>query len=116
MRLLLDEDSLGNVFVRMLREAGHDVETVVEIGMAGMCDHDVFAHAKHTRRVILTRNVRDYIGLHQADAVHFGILAGYQYADRAKNMSYKQVVAAIGKIEASQWKLQGEFVALNSWL
>jgi hypothetical protein len=31
MRLLLDEDSQGRLFVRRLKAAGHDVETVMQI-------------------------------------------------------------------------------------
>ncbi len=115
MRLLLDEDTQAHVLVRLLREAGHDVETVAEAGMAGQADSAVLAYARQAGRVLLTRNVRDFLVLHQADPQHAGILAEHQDADPAKNMAYRQIAAAIGKLEASGWALPGEFAGLNAW-
>ena len=115
MRLLLDEDSKGRAFVRLLRDAGHDIETVADAGLTGQPDASVFAHAKASGRALITRNILDFLRLHDADGDHPGILAEHQDADPAKNMSYVQIVAAIGKIEASGWNLEGEFVSLNFW-
>lgn len=115
MRLLLDEDSQGNVLVRLLLGAGHDIETVTEAGMAGEADPAVLAYAKRAGRILLTRNVKDFLRLHEADSSHCGILVEHQDADPAKNMSYPQIAAAVGKIEASGWNLQGEFVSINPW-
>ncbi len=115
MRLLLDEDTQAHVLVRLLREAGHDTKTVAEIGMAGQADAAVLAYAKQTNRVLLTRNGRDYLILHHADREHAGILVEHQDANPAKNMTYRQIAAAIGKIDASGWALPGEFVGLNAW-
>jgi len=105
MRLLLDEDTQAHALVRLLREAGHDAETIAEAGMAGQADSAVLLYAKQTGRVLLTRNVRDFLVLHRADPQHAGILAEHQDADPAKNMSYRQIAAAIGKLEASGWTL-----------
>jgi uncharacterized protein with PIN domain len=115
MRLLLDEDSMGRALVRELRAAGHDVETVNEADMVSHPDEAVFAHAKRTGRVLVTRNTDDFLTLHETNSEHPGILAEYQDSDPAKNMTYSQVVAAIGKIEASGWDIQNEFVVLNAW-
>ena len=115
MRLLLDEDTQANLLVRLLREAGHDVETVTEAGMTGKADPDVLAYARRTQRVLLTRNGRDFLRLHQADSAHMGILVEHQDADAAKNMTYRQIVAALGKLGESGWSLVGEFVGINAW-
>lgn len=115
MKLLLDEDSQGAALVRLLRAAGHDVETVNEAGLTSQDDSTVLAYARRTGRVLLTRNGRDFLRLHQADNRHLGILMEHQDADPAKNMTYPQIAAAIGKIEVSGWNLPGEFVGINAW-
>ena len=101
--------------MRLLRAAGHDVETVTEVGINGQDDPTVFAYAKRTGRVLLTRNGKDFLLLHQADNQHPGILIGHQDADPDKNMTYPQIVAAIGKIDVSGWSFQGEIISINPW-
>ncbi len=115
MRLLLDEDSQGKLLVRLLREAGHDVETVCEAGLEARRDADVLAYARQQDRVLLTRNVRDFLVLHEANAEHPGILAEYQDKDPAKNMAASDIVRAIGNLEQSGWILADQFVAVNAW-
>ena len=115
MKLLLDEDSLGRAFERMLRDAGHDIETVTGIGMAGASDAEVFAYGKRTHRVIVTRNVKDFVSLHKADLTHFAILIEHQDSDPTKNMTYGEIVAAIGKLESTGWNLSGQLIAINAW-
>ena len=115
MRLLVDEDSQGRILVRLLRAAGHDVRTVEEAGLHAQGDPEVFALAKREQRVVLTRNVKDFEALHEADAAHPGILVEYQDRDPAKNMKEADIVRAIGNIEAIGWDIAGQFVALNAW-
>lgn len=115
MKLLLDEDSQGRVFTRLMREAGHDVETVNDAGLVGKPDPVVLAYAKQAGRVLLTRNGVDFAALHQADSAHPGILIEYQHDDISKNMTNAQIVAAIGKIEASDWDIRGALVSVNAW-
>lgn len=78
-------------------------------------DPAVLAYARRAERVLLTRDGRDFLILHQADPQHAGILVEHQDADPAKNMSYRQIAAAIGKIDISGWPLAGQFVGLNAW-
>ena len=115
MRLLIDEDSIGRVFVRLVEEAGHDIETVTTAGLTGRPDADVFVYAQQTGRILLTRNGKDFLLLHQADSNHAGIIVEYQDADSSKNMSSMQIVAALGNIEASGWSLSGKFISINAW-
>src|SRR5690242_12133615 len=115
MRLLLDEDSQGRLPARLLREAGHDVRTVGDAQLEAHTDAEVLADAKREGRVLLTRNVKDFRTLHEADARHPGILAEHQDRDPTKNMSSAEIVRAIDNIESSGWDVAGQFIALNAW-
>ncbi len=115
MRLLLDEDSQGKLLVQRLREAGHDVLTVSDAGLEAHTDAEVFAFIKREGRVLLTRNVKDFYALHEADADHAGILVEHQDKNPSKNLSPAAIVRAISNIEASGWEITGQFVSLNAW-
>ena len=115
MRLLLDEDSQCRSRVRLLREAGHDVLTVAEAGLHSHRDKDVLARAVAERRTLVTRNIRDFLLLHEAYPNHAGILGEHQDQDPSKNMSDAVLARAIYNLEASGWDIAGQFVALNAW-
>lgn len=115
MKLLLDEDSQGRLFVRLMVAAGFDLETVKDADLTGLPDRDVFAYAKQTGRVLLTRNGKDFLELHAADDSHPGILIEYQDSDPSKNMTMQQIVDAITRIAESGWDLSGQCVAINAW-
>src|SRR5690349_20186738 len=115
MRLLLDEDSQSRLLIRLLTEAGHDVLTVGDADLTGHSDAEVLTCAVQQDRTLLTRNVDDFLALHEGDAVHPGILAEYEYRDPAKNMSAVRIVLAIANLESSGWDLAGQFIALNAW-
>ncbi len=115
MKLLLDEDSQGRAFVRLMRDAGHDVQTVTEAGLSGSPDSGVLDYARKQGRTLLTRNGRDFLALHQGDSSHPGILIEFQDADPGKNMTYGQIVGAIGSIQASGLELAGQCLAVNPW-
>ena len=115
MRLLQDEDSQSRLLTRLLIEAGHDVLTVSQADLTAHSDADVLAFARQDDRTLLTRNVDDFLALHEADAVHPGILADYEYRDPTKNMSAARIVQAIANIESSGWELAGQFIAINAW-
>jgi hypothetical protein len=98
------------------RCAAHDVETVAEAGISGSDDAAVLAYATRTRRILLTRNGRDFVISHQADNRHAGLLIEHQDFDPSKNMTYAQITSAIDKLSASGWDLQGEVVSINAWV
>ncbi len=114
-RLLLDEDSQAKYLVNLLRAAEHDVTTANEAQIVGFPDREVLAYAIQTHRVLLTRNCDDFQELHQHQTIHHGIFAIYQDPEAAKQMSYPDIVRAIGNLEAAGLELAGQFVALNSW-
>lgn len=115
MRLLIDEDSIKYSLIKRLREAGHDVLTVVEAGLASKADAIVFALARSERRVLLTRNTSDFLALHSVEADHAGILAEYQDRNRGKNMTADDIARAVANLEASGLEIAGQFLALNAW-
>lgn len=62
MRWLLDEVLPPSCAVE-LRSLGHDASTVLELGMAGAEDADVFARAIKEARLVVTENFSDYTTL-----------------------------------------------------
>ena len=116
MKLLLDEDSQGKLLVLRLRDIGHDVLTVSEAGLEARNDAEVFTFVKREGRVLLTRNVKDFQALHEADDNHAGILVEHQDKDPSKNLSAASIVRAISNIEVSGWEIAGQFVSVNAWV
>lgn len=115
LALLLDEDSQAKYLVRLLQSAQHDVITINQICLVGMPDAAVLQYAQQHQRVLLTRNCHDFFDLHQQTPHHHGILAVYQDANPAKNMSYAAIVAAIANLEAAGLDLHSQFMVLNQW-
>jgi predicted nuclease of predicted toxin-antitoxin system len=115
LRLLVDEDTQAKRFVKLLREAGHDVLTVGEAGLEAHPDTRVLEHARGERRIVLTRNCDDFRALHEAGSQHAGICAIYQDHDASKNMSRAAIVRALANLEASGLALAAQFVVLNAW-
>ena len=58
-RFLLDEDVTVD-FAEYLREGKFNVLTVVEAGLGGRPDEEVFQLARRERRILVTRNARDF--------------------------------------------------------
>jgi hypothetical protein len=57
MRLYLDDDSASALLARLLRGAGHDVETPKDAGLSGEDDSVHFTHAVQAARVLLPRTM-----------------------------------------------------------
>jgi hypothetical protein len=62
--------------VELLRSLGHDVSTTSESGNANnRCpDAEVLAHAVQESRIVLTINRRHFIGIHNRNPSHCGIV------------------------------------------
>jgi hypothetical protein len=115
LRLLVDEDLQAKALVGMLRSAGHNVVTVTEAGLGATPDTDVLASARVEDRVLLTRNARDFRGIHEVDCDHAGILAVFQDRDPSKNMTLAGIVRSVANLEHAEMELAGQFVVLNAW-
>jgi predicted nuclease of predicted toxin-antitoxin system len=119
LRLLLDEDSQAKILVAGLRAAGHDVLTASEDGLESASDADVVEFAKSAERIVLTRNCTDFVEIHSMKPDHAGIICIFMSANSNKDMSYYDIVNAVGNIDTFagkvNWVLAGEFISLNSW-
>jgi hypothetical protein len=60
LKLLLDE-MYPPALARALHAVGIDAITIIELGMAGTPDPDVFAYAVAENRPLLTENVADFV-------------------------------------------------------
>jgi predicted nuclease of predicted toxin-antitoxin system len=60
LKLLLDE-MYPLALARALHAVGIDAITIIELGMAGTADPDVFAYSVAKNRPLLTENVADFV-------------------------------------------------------
>lgn len=117
MKLLVDEDTKAKILMKLLRKAGHDVVSTQDLGIDTVEDPDVFAEAQKLGRVMLTKNTEHYLKLHKQrkESGHFGVLAIYENANPDKDMSYDDIVNAVGNIETAKISLSNNFQSLNTW-
>jgi predicted nuclease of predicted toxin-antitoxin system len=115
LKLLIDEDTQAKILVSMLRNAGHDVKTVNEVGLSGKIDELVLEYAIVKNRILLTHNCDDFETLHELNSEHPGILAIYNNDNQTKDMSNKAIVRAIANLEAVNFSLANQFIPLNQW-
>jgi predicted nuclease of predicted toxin-antitoxin system len=117
MRLFIDEDSVETLLLRLLRQAGHDLLTTFDAGLAGEADARQLTHAVNEQRVLLTHNHDDYEDLHllirATGGVHPGILVVRKDNDPRRDMTPRGIVNAIAKLDASGSPIANEFNILN---
>ena len=118
LRLLLDEDTQARRLTRLLREAGHDVQTATEADLIHKPDAQVLAHARAEMRMVMTRNCDHFLVLHQETSDPPGVLAIYQH-NTASDLSDADIVQAIANLEAvsaeTGWGLTAQFIVVNQW-
>jgi hypothetical protein len=77
LRLLLDEH-FSLAVAEQLRERGHDVVGVYEVGLGGLDDRQVLSWAAVQRRAVVTNNIKDFRPLHASylttGTAHYGIV------------------------------------------
>src|SRR5262249_19147405 len=112
MKLYLDDNSTSAVLIRLLRQAGHDVEIPANAGLAGRSDAVHLRHAIQGSRVVLTYDHRDFLELHEllmeGRGHHPGILAVRNDGDPKKDLKPWQIVRAIGNFLAAKMPLTDE--------
>jgi predicted nuclease of predicted toxin-antitoxin system len=73
MKIKLDEN-MPNHLVVMLSTIGHEVDTVMEEGMAGRADVDVWERAQNDRRFLITQDL-DFSNIQRfRPGTHHGLL------------------------------------------
>lgn len=121
LNLYLDDCVLDPRLVELLLQAGHHVirSSDHNVGLEGEDDDVHFEYAVEHGLVILTKNPADFELLHQANSLHFGILAVYQDNDPSRDMTNAEIVKAISSLcQAAQSggnPIHGNFHSLNAW-
>src|SRR5262245_47251191 len=105
MRLYLDDDTASPLLAKLLRNAGHDVQMPSDVGMSGSPDAVHLTRAIADVRICVTKNHDDFWILHnlikQAQGHHPGIFVVRQDNDPTRDLTSKDVVGAIRKLEAA---------------
>lgn len=76
MALLYADENFPQPVVEALRQLGHDVQTLQEIGKAGqrILDEAILHDASSQNRTVLTYNRKHFIHLHKEQPDHAGII------------------------------------------
>jgi Domain of unknown function (DUF5615) len=98
LKLLLDE-MYPPALATALQEAGIDAVTIIEFGMAGTPDPDVFAYCVVNDRAVLTENVGDFVAIaaqHSATGAHHpGLLIALSNRFSRRASGHRRIIAAI---------------------
>jgi predicted nuclease of predicted toxin-antitoxin system len=117
MRLYLDEDSSSNVLATLLRKAGYDTATCLELNAEGASDVVQFTQSSRDGRVILTRNHHDYEDLHDlvraVHGRHLGILVVLSENNKRRDMNEQQIVRAVDRLVSNGVPVENEINVLN---
>jgi hypothetical protein len=105
LKLLLDEMYSARL-AEALRAAGVDVRTIVELGLAGSSDPEVFAAAIVDRRALLTENVADFARISAehvgAGQHHPGVLVALSSRFSRRTAGIEPLVTAVRGIADQQ--------------
>jgi hypothetical protein len=119
MNLYLDDDSAKAVLVRLLVRAGHQVVTPADAGLVGVSDPRHLIHAVQHGYVLLSRNHDDFEDLHllihETNGRHPGILVVRSDNNPSRDMKDRDIVRAIGNLDAAGVAIANEFHVLNHW-
>lgn len=115
LRILVDECLQDGIFVALLSQAGHDVVTVNDEGLASLSDVMVLQRAIDANRFILTNNCIDFIRLTENRTDYPGLLLVYTDNRIRKDLTYSEIVKAIAKLEESQVPIRNQNHNLNFW-
>ncbi len=106
-RLFADED-FDHPVVDLLREWGHDVQTVLEAGQANQSvpDLKILAYATAEQRCLLTFNRRHFIRLHRHGPQHAGIIVCSRDDDSTALASrIHQLLIATAKLDQNLFRV-----------
>jgi hypothetical protein len=119
MKLYLDDDSVDGLLLRLLRQAGHDVQLPRDVGMSGESDPVHLTAAARSKRVLLSANHDDFRELHElvyyTGGVHAGILIVRYDNDMRRDLTKKGIVLAIANLLTADAPIENEFIILNEW-
>lgn len=103
LALYLDDCAFSYSLQERLIGAGHRVTIPVDVGMREVGDEEHLAYVVRHGLVLLTKNPKDFVDLHDAllaaGGGHPGILLIYQDNDTTRDMAPAQIVQAIARVE-----------------
>jgi len=119
MHLYLDDDTAERRLMRLLTNAGHVIVVPASVHLAGAPDTCHFIHALRHSLVLVTRNHDDFLDLHEvvqtAHGTHPGILIIRFDNDPTRDMTPRQIAAAISRLESTEVPLENRVYILNHW-
>ncbi len=119
MKLYVDEDSVHELLLQLLRRAGHDIEVPSDVGLVGRSDPVNLRYSISSNRSLLTANHDDFEELHdlvlQAGGTHPGILIVRRDNDRRRDLTPRGIATAIAHLLAADVPVESEFIVLNQW-
>ena len=115
LRIYLDDCAYDKDLARLLRQAGYEVVTPFDAGIAGQPDAIHFTYARSKGLILLTKNPRDFEELHTRHPGHPGIFAVYQDNDPTKDIGIADIVRAIKNLVDAGVPIVGQFSPLNAW-
>jgi hypothetical protein len=119
VKLYLDDDTCAGLLVALLRKAGHDVLIPADVGLSGGHDAAHLLRSVVEGRVFLTHNYKDFEPIHNlvigCSGSHTGLVLIRRDNDRRKDLTNKNIVTAIGRVEQAYTDLTNELITLNDW-
>ncbi len=103
----------------MLADAGHRVVVPAEVPLTGAPDARHLIYAMQQSFILLTRNHDDFLDLHEvvqtAEGTHPGILIVRFDNDPRRDMTRRQIVTAISRLESVGIPFANQVYILNYW-
>ncbi len=119
MNLYLDDDTAARRLVALLSNAGHVVVVPADVDLSGAPDARHFIHAMQQFLVLVTRNHDDFLDWHEvvqtAHGTYPGILIVRFDNDPTRDMTPRQIVTAISRLESAAVPLENQVYILNHW-
>jgi predicted nuclease of predicted toxin-antitoxin system len=119
LSLYLDDCADDDALIALLRRSGYEVNTPRLAETAGASDIEHLDYAARNRQTLLTKDPTDFLELHTdwqvAHRPHSRILLVYEEREASKNMSRRQIVAAIDSLVAADIPIENQVHVLNHW-
>jgi hypothetical protein len=119
MKIYLDDDCVAGRLIPALRQAGHDVRTPAEAGLAGAHDALHLWQAIREGRSLLSRNYTDFepinLLVQESKGRHSGILMIRHDDPKKRRMKSHDIVRALRKLETAGAPIANEYIVLNHW-
>jgi hypothetical protein len=119
LSIYLDDSLDADLLIVLLRNAGHTVISPRDVGTSRADDDVHLEFAAQNGYPLLTANINDFENLHadfqSQGRSHSGIFLVHYDGDVTKDMTFRDIVRAIGNLLASGVPIPNEVHALNHW-